>query len=417
MESKEDNYEPKLGKCGLRNIGNTCYMNSVLQLLLHCKPLISFLMKKEETSDYIYYLEKTIQKSIATEVRKKRKLNEEDEVIIKREDIEEQKKSSITVELSKMVDIIINKGASTITPVSFKQSIDKKLSIFRGGSQQDAHEFIIYILDLIIEETGVEIEATINNIPEKLKYYQSLIKTFCELEHKEQTPEIIEHKKSIKDMIMTFRSEHKELINQYHGIKYLLSIYKKKYNPFIFQLKTLIINYIQCEECKNVMTNYEHTTLLQLYVSETLSGSFSQFVNPEKIENYNCEHCKEKRTITKTSRLWRLPSILFIQLKRFQILMNGRIVKNTTDTEIPMSIDLSSYCDDTMNTTETISKKYKLRGFSNHMGSLNGGHYTANCLCLVDNETWYEFDDSRVSRNTNKIIDTSNAYILMYELE
>ena len=50
------------------------------------------------------------------------------------------------------------------------------------------------------------------------------------------------------------------------------------------------------------------------------------------------------------------------------------------------------------------------------MGSLSGGHYTADCLCIVDNKTWYHFDDSIVSRNTNKMIDTSNAYILMYTL-
>ena len=43
---ENNDYIPKVGKCGLRNIGNTCYMNSCLQLLLHCKPLIAFLIKK-----------------------------------------------------------------------------------------------------------------------------------------------------------------------------------------------------------------------------------------------------------------------------------------------------------------------------------------------------------------------------------
>ena len=80
-----------------------------------------------------------------------------------------------------------------------------------------------------------------------------------------------------------------------------------------------------------------------------------------------------------------------------------------------MTIDLYPYCEQEMTTKNTF--KYNLKGYSNHSGSLNGGHYTADCLCIVDNKTWYHFDDSSVSRNTNNKIDMSNAYILMYEKE
>ena len=49
-------YTPKIGFAGFRNIGNTCYMNSILQLLLHCQPLISFLIKRETEAEYEKYL-------------------------------------------------------------------------------------------------------------------------------------------------------------------------------------------------------------------------------------------------------------------------------------------------------------------------------------------------------------------------
>ena len=37
------NTNPNLGIAVFKNIDNTCYMNSVLQLLIHCKPIINFL--------------------------------------------------------------------------------------------------------------------------------------------------------------------------------------------------------------------------------------------------------------------------------------------------------------------------------------------------------------------------------------
>jgi len=45
IEEPEE-YKPKTGFCGFRNIGNTCYMNSILQLLFHCKPFVAFIIRR-----------------------------------------------------------------------------------------------------------------------------------------------------------------------------------------------------------------------------------------------------------------------------------------------------------------------------------------------------------------------------------
>ena len=424
MEKPIEDYIPKLGKCGLRNIGNTCYMNSILQLLLHCKPLISFLIKKKkldedneteiEEGDYECYLEKASIVKAARDERKRLRLGENDEVSITKILIEQQKINSITFELAKIVDTMINKGASIITPQSFKQSLDKKISVFRGYSQQDAHEFIIHVLDMIIEETGHETEPTINNIPQEIINY---IELFDECRKRIKNSESVEEKKSIIEYLNNYRKTRSSIISKYNGLKYLIDIYKKQYNPFIYQIQSILVNEVECSECKNVTSSYENTPILQLYVKDTLQESLEQLVKTESIENYKCSVCDVNRVINKTCKIWRTPSVLFIQLKRFEVLPNGRVRKNNLSVDIPLTIDLSPYCDETMLTENKINRKYNLKGFSNHMGSLNGGHYTADCVCIVDNETWYKFDDSHVSRNTNKMIDTSNAYILMYEQE
>ena len=135
METTIEEYSPKVGKCGLRNIGNTCYMNSILQLFLHCKPLISFLVKKKrqlddkseiEKSDYEFFWETASIENVARNERKRLKLDENTEVSISREDVNNYMSTSVTVELAKIIDTLINKGSSIITPVSFKQIVDKK---------------------------------------------------------------------------------------------------------------------------------------------------------------------------------------------------------------------------------------------------------------------------------------------------
>jgi ubiquitin C-terminal hydrolase len=424
MEKTIEDYIPKLGKCGLRNIGNTCYMNSILQLLLHCKPLISFLIKKKkldkdneteiEEGDYEYYLEKTSIVKAARDERKRLRLGPDDEVSISKILIEQQKTNSITFEIAKIVDTMINKGASIITPQSFKQTLDKKISAFRGYSQQDAHEFIIHVLDMIIEETGHETEPTINNIPQEIINYIELVD---ECRKRMKNSESVEEKKSIIEYLNNYRKTHSSVISKYNGLKYLIDIYKKQYNPFIYQIQSILVNEVECSDCKNITSSYENTPILQLYVKDSLQESLEHLVKTESIDNYKCSVCNVNRVINKTCKIWRTPSVLFIQLKRFEVLPNGRIRKNNLSVDIPLTIDLSPYCDETMLTENKINRKYNLKGFSNHMGSMNGGHYTADCLCIVDNETWYRFDDSHVSRNTNKMVDTSNAYILMYEQE
>ena len=50
----------------------------------------------------------------------------------------------------------------------------------------------------------------------------------------------------------------------------------------------------------------------------------------------------------------------------------------------------------------------------NHMGSLNGGHYTAFARNAGDNQ-WYQYNDERVSRIAARDVAGPEAYVLYYE--
>lgn len=142
-----------------------------------------------------------------------------------------------------------------------------------------------------------------------------------------------------------------------------------------------------------------------------------------------------------------LPDIVVIHLKRFSY---SRYLKNKLDTFVNFPIhnlDLSKYlpaCGQ--------SSVYELYAMSNHYGGFGGGHYSAyakvkyestldsgifsrifhdysafykfdlNCfmfvytclLQLVNDNSWYHFDDSHVSPVNEESIRTSAAYVLFY---
>lgn len=436
--------DPKLGLCGFKNIGNTCYMNSILQLLIHSQTLINFLLcdtnpfnldGEENTSfvdlmiedkikaPFIKYLKDCSADRLGDMIRKKLNLEPNTEVQMLMSDYRIYLDNTLTIKLAEIVNVLIYRGNSSITPRGFKDVIDRKIPSLRGFSQQDAHELLIGVIDILIEETGVDCEPVINNVPNKIKEY---IKYYDELKTKLIKTTSNEERNKLFMFHNELKKENMDVINKYMGLKYMTNVFGTKrknsfdtsttgYNPLIFNLLTFTMNTFRCSNCNNCNHKFEFNTIMTLDVKPTLAECFENYIKEESIER-RCDVCSGKNSIKK-KQIWRPGMLLYIHLCRFNHLPNGRIMKNNFQVDIPDAIDISDFCDNTMKTDKTLSYKYKLKGISNHMGSLNGGHYTADGVSIVDNKTWYHFDDSRVGRHQTIPIDNSSAYILMYEME
>ena len=435
----------KIGLCGFKNIGNTCYMNSIIQLLIHSRNIVNFLLcetnpyaindDKEKMSlvdliirekidgPFVKYFKQCSMDRLGDLVRKKYNLDSDAEININVSNLKMYMENTITIKLAEIVNTLIYCGNSCIVPTGLKKMIDMKIPTMRGFAQQDAHELLIGIYDKLIEETGIDSEPVINNVPDSVKEFVKLL---------EQTKKKIfstnsnEEKKKYVAEINKYKEQNKEVIDKYNGLQQMTKVFaiKKKdsfdtsttgYNPMIFDLLTFNMNTFKCIECYNTIYKYEFNTVISLTVKSTLTECFDDYVKEEQLER-KCEVCSCKKSILK-KQIWRPAMTLNIQLCRFNNLPNGHSWKNNQDVEIPYILDLSKYCDNSMKMNNSLTFKYKLKGISNHMGSLGGGHYTADGISIVDNETWYHFDDSSVKKYQTNTINTSSAYILLYEME
>lgn len=131
--------------------------------------------------------------------------------------------------------------------------------------------------------------------------------------------------------------------------------------------------------------------------------------------------------------IYKTPEFLVVHFKRFSHTRNSMFGSRKLNTMIDfpvLGLDLSSYVlsgiqgnEQTLGSQDADINpnqvKYDLYAVSNHYGTMNGGHYTAFCESPVF-ESWYEFDDSVVTKIAKKGTDVSSyvvgkaAYVLFY---
>jgi ubiquitin C-terminal hydrolase len=186
---------------------------------------------------------------------------------------------------------------------------------------------------------------------------------------------------------------------------------------------------IKCKllRCLNISTHIEMNNLLLLDINggatseqdnshnniNTLDDAYRKFKSHETLaldDKYYCDKCENKTIASKRSTIIEWPNHLFIWLKRFNHI-GKRVTKNSQPIQIPLKW----------------KRNYFLEGAIIHYGSLNGGHYV---YIGKQNDEWFLFDDSRISKISNDDIDAhdniieseltkilNNAYWLYYKKE
>lgn len=194
-----------------------------------------------------------------------------------------------------------------------------------------------------------------------------------------------------------------------------LDSYSKETTPINQIFGGYIRTEVKCLQCRHVSTTFQHfqDLLVDIRKASTLDEALSSYFSREQLDNndYKCEACKRRVPATKQFSLERPPKVLCVQLKRFSV-VGGKISKHIG---FKQTIDMGPYLwKEPGEPTQSLT--YKLMSIVTHMGpSVNCGHYTA--VAKVSTGQYYSFDDSCVRPLSLSNVFSTNAYIMIFEME
>ncbi|EFN62098.1 Ubiquitin carboxyl-terminal hydrolase 42 [Camponotus floridanus] len=194
-----------------------------------------------------------------------------------------------------------------------------------------------------------------------------------------------------------------------------LDSYSKETTPINQIFGGYIRTEVKCLQCQHVSTTFQHfqDLLVDIRKANTLDEALNSYFSREQLDNndYKCEACKRRVPATKQFTLERPPKVLCVQLKRFSVL-GGKISRHIG---FKQTIDMSPYLwREPGESPRPLT--YKLMSMVTHMGpSVNCGHYTA--IAQVSSGQYYSFDDCCVRPISLNNVLSTNAYIMIFEME
>ena len=141
------------GLTGLKNQGNSCYLNSIIQCLSNLDLFRSWLIK-DYFKNKLYHNSVTI---LSAKKRKKENISDDITIRLSKTELDNVIENTIVYRLAEVFKEMWKQNC-TITPKSLKDIIGEYSIIFKGYSQNDSQEVLNLLLDKTHEETKSEVD-------------------------------------------------------------------------------------------------------------------------------------------------------------------------------------------------------------------------------------------------------------------
>ena len=361
---------------GLYNLGNSCFINSALQILLNCPAIAA----------HFQYCRSAV--------------------------LARAQGRPLAQQFLHLVDIAHAAGSAAISPAKFIRVASSFNPAFHGYSQQDAMDFLRFLLDRLHEELKHPVPQDAADQQKRRPARRA--------------------SRATDDAGPAQTGTDSVIARAFGGV---------------------LRSEVRCHQCARTSTKDDRfydlslpmggaaapaRTSMSTFLSSLgeslgiaskdalgLEAAFAHFCQPELLagkDAYYCEHCKQLVQSTKTLALKELPQILCLQLKRFRH-DSYFSAKINTPVLFPLhGLNLRPFLHaaaaEALGNTPA---QYDLIGMVSHRGSFNGGHYVAYCRTLssdpatgAQTSTWLEFDDARVSPILADDLLRVQAYLLFY---